>query len=341
MIDNFLISVYQSPLFFIFISGRIEYATALFKPETVIRWSQQYVLLLEQLCSSADGHIRDLSMMGEQECGIVRDFSMGEERLNYLEAPLFHEAFVATAKASPSRRCLFYEGQWMTYGELDRQSLALAKQLAGLGIGRGALVGLMLDRSSALVVSMLAVLRAGGAYLPCDPSYPDDRLEIYLEDGGATLVLTQAAHAARARSMVGRTVRVLDVEEALAGQYENSSNGRGELKRPSPEDPAYVIFTSGSTGRPKGVAVPHRGLRDLVPWLCDLFGLGKEYRAREALNLNRELFLIKIMSLSSITMHGSMSMTSIVSPSMQAPRIPSSLATPSTSTRTSSRRCPR
>jgi len=127
----------------------------------------------------------------------------------------------------------------------------------------------MLDRSFELVVSILAVMQAGGCYLPCDPSYPDDRLAVYVEDGKAVAVLTQAHLSERAEALVGSEVRVVDIAilDTLAP---------GALVQvPSPEDPVYIIFTSGSTGRPKGVVIAYRGLRDLVPWLVDRHGVGK------------------------------------------------------------------
>lgn len=197
----------------------------------------------------------------------IAQFSIGPERLQYFKAPLVQEAFAAVALQHPDRRCLCYEGEWLSYGEVAERVQAAASGLAVLGVGPGTVVGVMLDRSFELIVSILAVLSAGGCYLPCDPSYPDDRLAVYLEDGNAPIVLVQARHDERATSMVGSNVRVVDVA-GLAG------DGSTALKNPGPEDPAYIIFTSGSTGRPKGVVIPHRGLRDLLPWLVDRHRIG-------------------------------------------------------------------
>jgi len=149
---------------------------------------------------------------------------------------------------------------------------ALASQLAALGVGPGVVVGLMLYRSFELVVSIMAVLQAGGCYLPCDPSYPDERLAVYLEDAAAHVVLVQAEHAQRAQDMVGTHIPIVDV--AVFSASTEARHGP-ELQCACPEDPAYIIFTSGSTGRPKGVMVPHRGLRDLMPWLQDMYKLSK------------------------------------------------------------------
>ena len=252
----------------------MEYCTALFDTDTVERWSQQFSLLLHQLCQASDAKslfINDFSVMPDAEHAIVQGFSMAEERPEYVSAPLLADAFDAIAASSPDQRCLCFEGDWLSYGEVAQRVSAGASRLASLGVGPGVVVGLLLERDFDLVVSILAVMKAGGCYLPCDPSYPDDRLEVYLEDAKAALVLTNPQHLVRANSMVGEGVPVVDVSIAA-----DASAGTATLRSPGPEDPAYIIFTSGSTGRPKGVTVAQRGLRDLIPWLVDRHNIGTE-----------------------------------------------------------------
>jgi hypothetical protein len=210
--------------------------------------------------------------LAEEERQRIVELSVGEQRPQYLTAPLMHESFEAIAARSPNSKCLCFEGTWLSYGEVECRASAVAAQLSALGVGSGVVVGLMLDRSFELIISMLAVLKAGGCYLPCDPEYPDDRLQIYLEDGKAKVVLTQPQYAERAGSMVAAGVPIVDV---TCPDWQTGSTGNGALRRAGPEDPAYLIFTSGSTGRPKGVLVPHRGLLELTAWLVDLYRLGK------------------------------------------------------------------
>jgi non-ribosomal peptide synthetase component F len=199
---------------------------------------------------------------------------MGVERPEYLTAPLVHDSFETIAASSPERNCLYYEGEWLSYGEVAQRVFVETGRLASLGVGPGAVVGIMLDRSFELVISILSVLKAGGCYLPCDPAYPDDRLSMYLEDGNAFLILTSDKHAERAKSMVDDGVLVLDITTDAGGNDVSAVNG-ATLLQPGPNDPAYIIFTSGSTGRPKGVIVAHRGLCDLMPWLIDMYKLSK------------------------------------------------------------------
>jgi non-ribosomal peptide synthetase component F len=252
----------------------MEYCTALFDAETVERWSQQFSLLLHQLCKATETEsltISDLSVMPDAEHSLVQGFSMAEERPEYVSAPFIHDAFDIVAASSPEKRCLCYEEEWLSYGEVAKRVAAAASRLASLGVGPGVVVGLLLERDFDLVISILAVLKAGGCYLPCDPSYPDDRLEVYLEDAKAALLLANPQHVVRAKGLVGEDVPVVDVSTAAAA---GPDVGSSALRSPGPDDPAYIIFTSGSTGRPKGVVIAHRGLRDLVPWLVDRHNVG-------------------------------------------------------------------
>jgi non-ribosomal peptide synthetase component F len=217
-----------------------------------------------------------MSATQPDELALPARLSCGEARPQYLAAPLAHEAFAAAAAAGPTRPCLCFEGAWLSYGEAARRVEALAARLAAAGVGPGATVGLLLERSLDLPVAILAVLAAGGCYLGCDPEYPDDRLAAYLADAGAATVLAQAALAPRARALAPAAC-VLDIAaEPAAAEEEPPAGGNAPRRHAAgPDDPAYVIFTSGSTGRPKGVAVPHRALRDLLLWAADLFSLSE------------------------------------------------------------------
>jgi hypothetical protein len=244
-----------------------DFMAEIFDRVSIDRLLNSFVTVLEQVVDNMAAPALSGSLLGPGDALEAARLSMGVERPEYLTAPLVHEAFEAIAAEFPERKCLCYEGEWLSYGEVNARSTTLAGQLSSLGIGPGVVVGLMLERSFELVVSILAVFKAGGCYLPCDPSYPDDRLSVYLEDGAAVLVLVKPEHAARAHDLVPASVSVVDIKTVSAAS--------SPLKPPGPEDPAYVIFTSGSTGRPKGVMVPHRGLRELTSWLVELYTLGK------------------------------------------------------------------
>ncbi|HEY2738654.1 MAG TPA: amino acid adenylation domain-containing protein, partial [Thermoanaerobaculia bacterium] len=170
------------------------------------------------------------------------------------------ELFALQAAAHPRRLAWELGGEELCYGELADRSDAVARFLRRQGLGAGDLVGLCVERSGALLVAMLGILKAGAAYLPLDPDYPRERLSWMIEDSGTPLLLTQESLASRLPPSQARVVR-LDTQweeiavagnEPVAGLATNSA------------DLAYVIYTSGSTGRPKGVAVPHRAVVRLI-----------------------------------------------------------------------------
>jgi amino acid adenylation domain-containing protein len=179
-------------------------------------------------------------------------------------------AFARIATATPDRIAVTDGGTDLTYRELDEQAAQVAHGLRARGVGARDRVGVCLERSAELVVTLLAVLRAGATYVPVDPAYPADRLAHTARDAGLGVVITRLAEF----PAVAGCARVTP-DELVAGPrggwqpQENASP-----QPPSPDDPAYVIYTSGSTGRPKGVVVPHRNVIALIDATRGEYGLG-------------------------------------------------------------------
>ncbi len=166
----------------------------------------------------------------------------------------------------PDSVAVTYQNTGLTYRELDTRSARLARLLARHGAGPESVVAVLLDRSADLVVALLAVIRAGAAYLPADPEYPADRIAFMLADAQPAAVLTAAAQAGLLAGAPGIPVLMLDG----TGPEETRPDEAG----PSPEavlpgHPAYVIYTSGSTGRPKGVVVSHRNIVNFLAAMAD------------------------------------------------------------------------
>ncbi|WP_344056182.1 amino acid adenylation domain-containing protein, partial [Sphaerisporangium rubeum] len=196
------------------------------------------------------------------------------------------ELFARTVAATPEATALVCGGERAGYAELDARVTRLAAALRRRGAGRGDVVGVCLGRSIGAVTALLAVWRAGGAYLPLDPEYPQERLGLLVRDSGARLVVTDASLASR----LPESVPVLIAEDAYDTADTNyAADGEpGDLTGtwPAPDDPAYVIHTSGSTGRPKGVLVEHGALAARVRWMRQEYGLGPADRVAQFASLS-------------------------------------------------------
>ncbi|GCB43495.1 amino acid adenylation domain-containing protein [Streptomyces sp. NL15-2K] len=173
------------------------------------------------------------------------------------------------ACAAPDTTAVRFEDSLLTYGELDEAADRLARHLAGLGAGPGSVVGVYLERSPELLVSLLAVLRTGAAYVPIDPIYPPARIGHMLKDSGTRLVLTDEPLGA---TLADFPVTPVVVSTALATARDVVP--AAPLDRSAPDTPAYVIYTSGSTGLPKGVQVGHRALVNFLWTMARRPGFG-------------------------------------------------------------------
>ena len=172
----------------------------------------------------------------------------------YLADACVHQLFEAQVDRTPDAPALVFEGETLTYQELDRRADALAWTLREMGIGPDSFVGVHVERSLDLLVATLGTLKAGGAYVPLDPAFPADRIAFMIEDSGAQVIVTQTDLAATLPESDARLIRIDSARDL-------SSIGTGRPPAVAgPENLAYAIYTSGSTGKPKGVLVEHRNV---------------------------------------------------------------------------------
>ncbi|MEU3879780.1 non-ribosomal peptide synthetase [Streptomyces californicus] len=188
-------------------------------------------------------------------------------------------AFARVAAATPDAIALCDGGTELSYRELGERSARIAAGLRARGVRRGDRVGVCLERSAELVVTLLGVVRAGASYVPTDPAYPTDRLAHTVADAGLRVVVTRLTEFPREGGAVPLTPDELTAP-ASTERAGTAEDGPEEPEEPSgppaPDDPAYVIYTSGSTGRPKGVTVPHRNVVALIDATRDEYGLGPD-----------------------------------------------------------------
>ena len=204
---------------------------------------------------------------GERE-GLL---AAGRATRGFPVAERVHERFERRATERPDAPALTFGGETIAYGELNARANRLAHRLIARGVGPETRVGIALERSAELVVAILAVLKAGGGYVPLDPAYPVDRIAFVLEDSQAPVLVTTDDLRARLPAFGGTTLCVDTDADAIAA--ESAENLRVDA---GPDSLAYVIYTSGSTGKPKGVQVTHANVVRLFDATEDWFGFGAE-----------------------------------------------------------------
>ncbi|HEY0784082.1 MAG TPA: amino acid adenylation domain-containing protein, partial [Thermoanaerobaculia bacterium] len=240
------------------LGAALEHSSDLFDRSTARRWIAHYTVLLERIVERSDERLDRLELLAPAE----RQQLLGEWNDTRLTLPDGGDlaAHVAVwAARTPAAAAVVRGDESLSYAELDRRANALAVRLCGLGVGPDAIVAICAGRSFAMTVGVLAVLKAGAAYLPLDPAYPPERLSFMLADSGAPVLLVQDEFLGLVPPYGGEVIR-LDAALADAGRDE------APAVSVSPENLAYVLFTSGSTGRPKGVAMSRGALANLLSW---------------------------------------------------------------------------
>jgi amino acid adenylation domain-containing protein len=208
------------------------------------------------------------------DTGDPGDFGVGGSAA--AEAACLHARFAATARRAPAAVAVRWGDSEMSYAELDRRSNLLAWRLRRLGAGPEARVAVALERTAAMVVAVLAALKAGAAYVPLDPGLPDERLRWLAGASAAAVLVGGSAARQRLEPLAGGAAAVWLESDGIESGRAGGRGTRREGARPpasgsQPDHLAYVIFTSGSSGRPKGVMVTHRGLMHYLDWCLDAY----------------------------------------------------------------------
>ncbi|MFJ3793088.1 amino acid adenylation domain-containing protein [Kitasatospora sp. NPDC090091] len=242
------------------IGGRVLYNTDLFDRESVERLVERFAAVLAAAVADPDQPVDriDLLLPGER----ARLLEEWNDSARAVPAATVPELFARWVQQTPDAPALRFEGRELSYAELDARAARLAARLAARGIGTEAIVAVALPRSPELVVALLAVMRAGAAYLPVDPEYPAERIAYLLQDSSPALLLTAGEVADRLPD--ADVPRLLLDTGSDTGADLGARAGVDAAARPALDHPAYVIYTSGSTGRPKGVVVTHRGVASLL-----------------------------------------------------------------------------
>ncbi|HSF41610.1 MAG TPA: amino acid adenylation domain-containing protein [Thermoanaerobaculia bacterium] len=250
------------------LSASLEYDTDLFERATAERLLGHLWTLLAAAVAAPTSRVADLPLLTAAEREEIARWNDTAREYPLPAGGTLAELIAAQAARSPEAPAVVFEGETVSYAELSLRAGRLARRLRRLGCGPDAPVGVLMERSVEMVVALLGVIEAGGAYLPLDPEYPEERLAWMIEDSGVSLLLAQEPLLDRLPEH-GATVLTL------------APGWRGEPADDEPLGPsaasggtlAYVLYTSGSTGRPKGVMVPHRGIVNRLLWMQEAYGL--------------------------------------------------------------------
>jgi amino acid adenylation domain-containing protein len=226
-------------------------------------------------------------LSGEEQRRLLVE--LNETTAPFSEEKGVHELFEEQVKRAPDAIAVSVRKEELSYRELNLRANKLAGYLRAMGVGPEVLVGIFMDRSLEMLVGLLAVLKAGGAYLPLDPEYPPARIAFIIDDSRARAVLTQNSLLNRLPETAARTI-CLDVDSPF---YSHES-GENLQVRAAPDNLAYVIYTSGSTGRPKGVLVTHRGVTNMIEASVKLFGINSNDRILQGASLSFDASVLEI-----------------------------------------------
>ena len=241
-----------------------EYSTALFNKQFIEDLSKHYSNILTSCLDNLNVKISNICMLSEAEKNkILYDFN--NTKTDYPKDKTIAELFEEQAKKTPNNTAVVFGMQKLTYKELNEKANSLAYYLRENGIETNNLVGVMVNRSLEMIIGMLAVLKAGGAYIPIDPTYPKDRIEYMLKNSNSKILLTQE-----------HLHDITDFKNCVYIDLSNDSIYSLPNDNPNhtntPEDLAYVIYTSGSTGLPKGVMLKQKNIVNFVYGIMKEFG---------------------------------------------------------------------
>jgi non-ribosomal peptide synthetase component F len=217
--------------------------------------------VLTQVRENSQAFLGRISVVAPHEQAAMERFN--EQTRVAFDFRSLPEMFRAQVTRTPETTAVVFHGQSVTYREFDASTNQLANLLIARGVAKGDLVGVLMDRSIEMMISLYGILKAGAAYVPMDPAYPQHRLEIMAEDAEPKLILTEPARAAQ---LAGFKTQVLGIDRSTTFEGLSSSAPYVSIE---PGDLAYVIYTSGSTGRPKGVMITHRNVQNLFLSLDD------------------------------------------------------------------------
>ena len=242
----------------------LEYRTALFEASTIERMARHLHTVLAGMVAQPQARLSRLPLLSEAEQ--QRFVELNQTQRAYDDSPglCVHELFEGQVARTPEATALVYQHQRWSYQDLNTRANQLAHQLQSFGVGPEVPVGICLDRSPVMIAAILAIFKAGGFYVPLDPAYPQERLDLIMQDARMAVLLTHRD------GPISASVATIHLDRAW-GNTSSDWPGDNPVSAVRPDNLAYVIYTSGSTGGPKGVAIAHHSPVTLIQWSREVF----------------------------------------------------------------------
>jgi len=248
----------------------LEYATSLFTPETADRMLRHYIQIVQGVCREPACSIAEMEWMSEEEKRVIlvdfnatqREYPHDRTLLDYFEAQAEEKADKIAVKGTERQ---------LSYRELNEQANRLARTLREQGVKPDGIVPLLIERSPEMLVAILAIWKAGGAYLPISPDFPTERIQYLLRDSGSSLVVSRGGYLQALAEKTGEASEVAGIDVDSESSYSADRSNLPIVH--TSRHLAYVIYTSGSTGQPKGTMIEHRSVTNRLLWMQDQYPL--------------------------------------------------------------------
>jgi amino acid adenylation domain-containing protein len=267
---------------------RLTYSTELFAKQTMLRFLEQYTRLLASVLDNPEKSVSEYELNSKAELRkIVVDWN--STAFDNPRNRCLHRLFEEQAARSPDQIALIFGEQRLTYDGLNRHANQLARHLITQGVKKGVIVGVCMEISTDMIVALLAILKAGGTYVPLDPYYPKERIAYIIEDSCVPIIVTQQNLEEQLSSHQASLISTDAEWKKIAENHSDNPVGDTE-----PEELIYLMYTSGSTGNPKGVMVPHKGACNYVLWMQHQFPLSAEDKILNKTSINFDISVWEI-----------------------------------------------
>ncbi|MEO6230170.1 MAG: amino acid adenylation domain-containing protein [Ferruginibacter sp.] len=271
--------------------GGFEYNTDLFRESSIQKMISHFTKLLSSIIESPQQKLGLLPMLAatEQE-QLIRGFNATETDWPQTETVI--GLFEIQAAKNPDVTALVFEEEKLSYRELNERSNQLAHYLQSMGVTKGDLIPVSIERSVDMIISVLAILKSGAVYVPVDPEYPAERIEYMLEDSGANIVISSSKSSVGLPASVGRKIIEVNGSDKSGIEKQSTENTGVQVDK---DHLVYILYTSGSTGRPKGVRMGGHGMVNLLSWQQKQFS-NKNRRVLQFASLNFDVSFQEIFS---------------------------------------------